>query len=160
MNIYRRVRLFVLGLFPENKQALADIRKFGCHIINVLEDNEGPGFGYSIGIYERTGSPELVVTGLDSKLAASIINNYNSRIRSGETFEPEHKYADFLEGFDVMFRPVAKDHFYDYFGWCRWYYSGNNFKVYQLIWPSTSGSWPWDETATDEYKYFVPHLGG
>jgi len=139
-------------------KALADIRQYGCHILHVMEDETGPRFSYSIGIEKSSNHPELIVTGLKRDLAHRIINAYNERIRGGERFEPDTLYPGFLGNFDVMFRPVLEEHYEEYFGWARWLYKGDDFNVYQLIWPSTKGVWPWDPQAPDEYTWFIPLL--
>ena len=147
-----------MGLDASEAKALADIEQYGCHIIHVLEDEVGPCFTYSIGIERTSHRPELIVTGLKPEIAQSIINNYSSRVQSGEVFEADTSYADFLEGFDVRFAPVSKAHYKEYFGWARWLYDGNDFRVYQLIWPSTEGVWPWDQNARPEYTWYIPLL--
>lgn len=141
-----------------DEKALADIEKHGCHILHVLEDETGPRFSYSIGIQKTSKHPELIVTGLKRDLAHWIINEYNDRIRAGERFEPDQLYSGFLGDFDVMFRPVLKEHYEEYFGWGRWLYNGDDFDVHQLIWPSTKGVWPWDKKAPEEYTFSIPLL--
>ena len=37
------------------KKALADIEKFGCHIIHVIGEGESPPFSYSVGITRASG---------------------------------------------------------------------------------------------------------
>ncbi len=140
------------------EQALSDIEKYGCHIIHVLEEGQAPGFSYSIGIEQKTGQPEIIVTGLKQELTHFLINDYNSRVKSGEIFKPDKKYQDFLEGFDVIFKPVNRRHYADYFGWANWLYSGNNFRVMQLIYPSTSGIWPWEPEAPADLIHCIPKL--
>jgi len=140
------------------EKALSDIEKYGCHIIHVMEEGEYPRFTYSIGIEKNTGQPELLVTGLKRELALWIINEYNSRVKSGEVFEPNKFYSDFLDNFDVTFKEVEKTHYREYFGWDIWFYKGEDFKVLQLIYPSTSGVWPWDPGVTEDFSWFIPRL--
>jgi hypothetical protein len=45
-------------------QIEADIATYGWHVIEVLEDDEGPAFAFTIGLYKRFEHPELVVFGL------------------------------------------------------------------------------------------------
>ena len=139
-------------------KALADIDEYGCHILHVLEDETGPRFSYSIGVEKTSQQPELIVTGLNRELAHSVINEYNDRIRNGESIEPDKMYSGFIGNFDVLFRPVLKKHYEEYFGWGRWLYEGDEFRVYQLIWPSTNGVWPWEADAPSNYTYFIPLL--
>jgi hypothetical protein len=42
-------------------QMRADIATYGWHVIKVLEDDEGPGFAFTIGLYQRFEHPELIV---------------------------------------------------------------------------------------------------
>jgi hypothetical protein len=140
------------------KRALEDIEKYGCHILHVLEDETHPRFSYSIGIEKRNSQPELIVTGLKNDLAASVINEYCTRVQSGEVFHPNEFYSGFIEGFDVTFKVVEKKHYREYFGWGIWLYKGEGFRVLQLLFPSTAGIWPWEDDAPSDYTWFLPKL--
>ena len=137
---------------------VANIEHYGCHVIHVLEDDTGPGFTYSIGIEERSSHPEMIATGLKREVGLWIVNEYNRRIMAGEIFLPDQLYSGFLEGFDVLFKPVEKVHYPDYFGRGQAFYGGNDFRVLQLIFPSTSGIWPWDKNASEGHLWFMLRL--
>jgi len=140
------------------EKALSDIEEYGCHILHVMEEGEYPRFSYSIGIEKHTGQPEIIVTGLKQELAHWMINEYNNRVKAGEVFKSDKYYQGFLEEFDVTFKEVETNHYPEYFGWGKWLYKGNGFKVLQLIYPSASGLWPWDSEASDDYNWFIPKL--
>jgi hypothetical protein len=74
------------------KKALSDIEEFGCHIIHVLEDEEGPPFVYSVSVQKSSGAPEAMVIGLKQPIAHFVVNEYNRRVRSGERFSPGARY--------------------------------------------------------------------
>ena len=140
------------------QKALADIAQYGCHILHILEDDEGPGFSYSIGIEKHTKHPDIVIVGLQHELAQSMINAYHSRVKNGEVFAPLKYYDGFLEGFDVTFVEVSKEHYETYFGWGSWYNKGNDFSMLQMVYPTTQGIWPWDEDASKEFRWIQPLL--
>lgn len=142
----------------DEEKALKDIEEYGCHILHVMEEDEYPRFSYSVGIQKSTGQPELIVTGLEQELAHWMISEYNKRIKAGEVFSPGEFYDGFVGDFDVMFKEVEEKHFQEYFGWARWLYKGNNFKVLQIIYPSTTGAWPWEKDATTNFTWFIPRL--
>jgi hypothetical protein len=139
-------------------KALKDIEDYGCHILHIMGGNENPRFSYSIGIQRTTGQPEVVITGLKFELAHSLINEYNEKVQSGYTFEPNKLYDGFLDDFQVTFKKVEKEYFKEYFGWASWLYKNDEFEVLQLIYPSTFGVWPWDENAPEDYTWFLPKL--
>jgi hypothetical protein len=143
---------------PSEAKALANIEKYGCHVLHIMEEDDLPEFTYSVGIERASAAPEAVVVGLRRELSHSMINEYNRRIREGEAIRPGQLYEGFLEDFSVTFKPVEKSHYEEYFGWNRWLYSGNDFRVLQLVWPSTSGIWPWEEKASDDLRKIQPLL--
>lgn len=142
----------------EDEKALANIEDYGCHILHVLEEKNLPRFSYSIGIEKCQGHPEIVLTGLKQILAHWIINEYNSRIRTGESLEAHKFYSGFLDNFEVTFRAVEEKHYTEYFCWAVWLYQGTHFRVLQLIYPTMSGAWPWNPEAPHDYTWSLPKL--
>ena len=140
------------------QRALSNIEQYGCHVLHVLADDAGPEFSYSMGIMRETGKPELVIVGLKRELAHFIVNEYNRRIREGEVFVEGELYGGFLEGFDVMFKAVEEKHHRERFGWNLWLYGDEPFDVFQLVYPTTSGKWPWDEGAEELFQGFHERL--
>jgi hypothetical protein len=142
----------------EDKKALDDIEKFGCHILHVMEEGDEPPFSYSIGVQKSTGAPEAVVIGLKQPIAHHVLNEYNSRVRNGERFANGKEYSGFIEGFPVQFELVAPQHYDEYFGWTKWLYGGTAFSVLQIVFPTTEGVWPWDSRASEWFRKRQPIL--
>jgi len=140
------------------KKAVADIEAYGCHVIDVLEDEKGPPFCCSVGMQKTSGVPEVIVIGLKQPIAHFVVNEYNRRVRNGERFESGHRYDEFLEGFRVQFEFVGTDRFDEYLGWDKWLYGGKSFEAMQIIYPTTDGIWPWDERASEWFRERQPIL--
>lgn len=140
------------------QKAIRDIDDYGCHILHVMEEEGFPSFSYSIGIERTSARPELIVTGLKRELAHSIVNRYNTNVRDGDSFEPNKYYSGFIGNHDVTFKTVEKKHYREYFGWGNWFYKGDDFRALQLIYPSTSGIWPWDKNAPEDFTWYLPKL--
>jgi hypothetical protein len=142
------------------KKALADIEKYGCHVVHVLEDDEGPPFAYSVGIQKSSGAPEVIVIGLRQPIAHFLVNEYNDRVRAGKRFAGGTRYEGFLEGFQLQFEVVKPDHFDDYLTWDKWLYGPKGFEVLQMIYPTTDGIWPWEQRASKGFRQRQPILTG
>ena len=140
------------------QKALDDIARHGCHIINVLAEGELSEFSYSVGIQQSTQRPEAIVIGLKHPIAMFVINEYNARLKAGETFEFGKFYSGFIEGFDCYIEQVHKKHYREYVGWDIWLYKGTDFEVIQFVYPSTSGICPWDNESTEWFKSWQPIL--
>lgn len=139
-------------------KCLQDIEQFGCHILHVLQEGELPPFSYSVGIERSSGQPEVIVIGLRRDLAQYMINDYCTRVRAGERFVAGQRIAGWLEGFDCEVRVVDPSHYDEYVGWDLWLYKGPHFRLVQLVYPTTTGAWPWDEGRDASFHSWQPLL--
>jgi hypothetical protein len=62
----------------------------------------------------------------------------------GKRYETGKLYADFLEGLNICFQLVDKSQYHDHLGWSRWFYAGDAFDCWQLIWPDKQSKFPWE----------------
>lgn len=138
---------------------LRHIDEYGCSVTSVFDpDGDEPPFSYSIGVAKTCGAPEVIVLGLEPKLAHSLINVYNRRARAGERFEEGVEYDGFLEGFPVQFASVSREDREEYMRSACWLHGGPDFAALQLVWPSTEGVWPWQSEASDWLRSNQPLL--
>ena len=144
------------GVDSSEKAVLADIDQYGWHGLWIREDDEGPQFTYSIGFYRTLGAPEVIVVGIRSELAHSMLWEAYRRVRRGETLTPGRLYDGFLDEHPITFVNVSDDARRQYFGFADWYYKGD-FPAAQLVWPSAAdGRWPWD---SESLAHLQPLLG-
>jgi hypothetical protein len=128
---------------PGDAQVHADIATYGWHVVEVVEDDEGPGFAFTIGLHERFAHPELMVFGLPLDTMHLMLNGAGESVRAGRTYTAGQSYDDVLEGYSCTFRPVPRRHYEAYLGYARWYYDGDDFPTLQLIWPDREHRYPW-----------------
>lgn len=139
----------------------AHIEKHGCSVTSVFDaKGEEPPFSYSIGIATTTTAPELIVIGLNKDIGHWLINEYNRRVKAGESFVPGTLYSGFLEGHSIQFGVVARENRAHYMRSTYWLHGNADFDALQLIWPSVEGIWPWDPEASDWFRSQQPLLAG
>jgi hypothetical protein len=85
----------------------SDIDSYGLHVIIVPEDEEGPGFADSIGLYRTLVHPEVIIFGLDPTDPHGAVNQIAAEIRIGSRFDDGDTCSEILEGFPVLFRSVS-----------------------------------------------------
>lgn len=136
----------------------ADVEKYGLSVILITEDEEGPGFGYSIGLHRNYNHPEIIVFGLNHDVIARIINEFAERIRNGERCEVGKEYEGLLEGHNCVFREAPKDCYHEYFGYQMAFYEGKNFPALQLVWPDKENKWPWEIDFNHHWIWSQPLL--
>ena len=141
-----------------DKKVISDIAEFGFHIINVLEDDEGPPHTFSIGLYHTFNHPEVMIVGLKTELMQNMISWIGDDIKKGARFEIGNEYGGLLEGFKCRFRAVDKCYYEEYLGKATWFYKGNGFPVIQCVWPTTKGYYPWDKKYPKDLIEWQPLL--
>jgi hypothetical protein len=136
-----------------------DIRNYGWHVIKVLAEGEEPPFGYSIGLVETFGHPEIIIVGLKLDLIHSLINSIGEFVRGGLKYTAGSFNSDILDGYDCYLTSVSDAHYDNFFGTAQGYYRNNNFPVLQCIYPTTKGVFPWERKWPIELKGLQPILG-
>lgn len=143
----------------DNIKAVNDnIEQFGCHLTLIEADNYLPAFVYSIGLFKRFGHPEIICFGLKAEVTAAIINHACDLIKTGENLVPNKLYRGFLEGYNIQFIEVAKEHYRDYVGYAGWFYKSFDFPLLQLVWPDKQHKFPWDTNFNSDWKFKQPLL--
>ena len=145
---------------PHDQKVLDDVANHGWHVTNVLDDEKGPGWAFSIGLYKSFQHPEIVFAGLNLNDRLVVVNDIGERIRGGEIFEPGKEYSDLLEVYNCTFCSVGKENYKEYLGSAIWYYEGTNFPVLQCVWPDFKHKFPWDEGFDETMRDSQPLLGG
>lgn len=136
-----------------------NIEEFGCSVTSVVDpDGVDPPFSYSIGLAKTTSQPEIIVVGLRPQLGHWLIDEYSGRSKAGVVFSPGVLYEGFLEGFEVQFGTVSRENREKYMLSAAWLHDGPDFEALQLLYPNTSGVWPWDDDADEWFKANQPIL--
>jgi Domain of unknown function (DUF4262) len=120
---------------------LADVRAHGFHVVAILDDEEGPGFAFTVGVYLRTLRPEILIMGIPPDPAHRVLNAIAQRVVEGEALRAGKRYEGFADGKEVMFRPIHESQFPEYLGYAGWFYR-SPFPAIQCVWPDLKGLFP------------------
>jgi hypothetical protein len=133
------------------------IARYGWSITMVPEDEEGPGFAYTVGLWQGFGHPELLVQGLPLEVMFAVLNIAGERIRSGERLSAGYIDRDLLEEAACGYRAIAASKHGEYMGAAIRHYGHGDFEALQLIWPDQQFRLP-DDDACDEQVRLVQEL--
>lgn len=154
-----KIRISMREAKDEHEQkAIDDINTHGLHVVAVAEDDEGPGFAYSIGLFENYAHPEIIIVGLKTDLAHLLLNNMAFDIKEGKTMTAGEFHEGVLDDFLCYFGEVPQKHFRDYVGWARWFYEGDNFPLLQCVYPTVTGIYPWEKSFPEDTRWLCPLL--
>jgi hypothetical protein len=142
------------------QKILADIDAFGWHVILIPEDDEGPPFGYTIGLHKTFGHPEIVIVGLtDPEVMFSFLNALGMEVKQARRFANGDSTPGIIEGFEVRFSEVPRSAYARHFGYASWYYKGQDYPVLQCLWPDAQGRFPAEAGFDPALRSLQPALG-
>lgn len=148
-----------MGEVENDNKLQENIDLYGLQVQHVLEDESGPAFSYSVGLFKTYGHAEIIMVGLKQKLAHLLINNMALDIKDGKVYKPQSFEAGILDDFDCYIIDVDKANYDAYVGQAQGYYQGDEFPLIQCIYPTVKGVFPWEEEWPDEIKNLQPILG-
>src|SRR3954467_13541464 len=101
---------------------LADIRDYGWQVVGIPDNDEGPGFCFTVGVYLRTLQPEILMMGIPIEPSHRVLNSIAEYLLAGGTIAPGQRYGEFVDGRQVMFSPIHQSRFREYLGCANWFY--------------------------------------
>jgi hypothetical protein len=137
----------------------SNIKKYGHHIIHVLEEEDEANFSYTIGLYETYKQPEIIIIGQSQDLLQVLLNNLAYDYKQGRVLTSGQLEEDILDDYKCMALDVDKKHYEEFLGLAMDYYKGIDFPVMQIIWPTQSNQYPYDTDAPEGFKKWQPVLG-
>ena len=128
----RTRRLRAGQLSEADAGTLTHVEEFGCSVVSVKPS--GAGLGYTVGVYDTAGKPEVITTGLGDNTALTLLNQAADRLRAGVDLT-QGRYRDMLGEVECEFRTVDPKWVKHLMGLALWYYDGEEFPVLQAIYP-------------------------
>jgi len=144
---------------PRDKKLREDIESYGWQVVKVMEDDKGPGFCYSIGLYQTFRHPEIIILGLKPDLGHVLINNIGEDIKNGKTYQAGQFYRDILVDYKCFMLNASAEYFDEYLGCAQSFYQAKDFPLLQCVYPTLKGIYPWENDWPKEIRDLQPLLG-
>ncbi|HZH90257.1 MAG TPA: DUF4262 domain-containing protein [Pyrinomonadaceae bacterium] len=143
-----------------DKKTLSDVAEYGWHVVMVFEDDEGPGFAYTVGLYQTFRHPEILIIGLNVDLMSNILNSVGDDIKTGTIYEAGKEYSEIVENYKCSFQKIDESFYTDFLGTGIWFYKGKPFPALQCVYPDISGHYPWHKNCNPALIEMQPLLTG
>jgi hypothetical protein len=130
-----------------DKKLLADIERYGWHMIGIKEDSKRPAFVFTVGLFQTFKHPEIIMFGLQVENMYEIVRSAVDHVKEGKKYDVGNNYDEILEAYPVTFVEVKKDFYDKYLGYALWFYEGPNFPAIQCVWPDKEMKWPFNFAA-------------
>lgn len=147
------------GTDDGERKLLDDIAKYGWHCLNILAEKDLPPWTFSVGLYTTWQHPEIIIFGLKREVAHEIVNIIATGVAAGRRLDLSLPTDELMNNGSCVFVEVPHDQYSEHVGFARWYYQGDKFPLYQIVWPSREGLFPWHERASESFRLWQPVLG-
>lgn len=125
-----------------DRKRLHDIVRHGWHVLKVMEDDEGPAFAFTIGLYHSFKHPEVLMAGLDLDFMHSILNNIGDDVKKGMKYEAGKAYPEIVADYNCSFQRIDRRLYKDYLGTAMYFYKPETFPALQCVYPDKAGRFP------------------
>ena len=150
----------IAGEDESEQKVIDDIAAHGWHCVNILAEGNLPPYSFTVGLFHSYGHPELIIFGLRSEVAHQILAIAADAAKNGAPLDLSQPSDELINSYSCCFAQVPISEYRDHVGYCRWYYHGNEFPLYQIVWPSRAGLFPWHPDATAEFRSIQPVIAG
>ncbi len=144
---------------PLEQLILDNIRRYGWHSTSVGCELDTAIFAYTVGLFRTFRHPELLVFGLSPESSHRIFSSAARLIACGRPLDTDAPNEELLPGRCCICVDVPARQYADIVRSACWYYNGNRFPLYQVVWPSDDGLYPWHPTAPDAFTRAQPVFG-
>jgi hypothetical protein len=146
------------GLGSRELNMVWQVQEHGWSVVSVVEEDELPGWAYTVGIGHTLRAPEACMFGLRGRDMHAWLNAVGQQVRAGQPLRPGEERLGVLDGFPVLVRPVHPSWFADMFAVALDFYRSAPPPMMQLIWPDRHSVFPWQPGAGQRCRAHQPWL--
>lgn len=145
-------------------ELLENLKEIGWQIVLIPEDEEGPGFAFTLGLYHSFQHPEVLIMGLSMETMHQLLNNIGSEVKNGQRYIDGNESPDIIEGYNCTFRQIHRQNYHEFLGSAIGFYQNEEFSALQCVWPDKQGLYPWqqgfnEQLAERQWLLFEAHDG-
>lgn len=143
-----------------DEKLLSDVQRVGWQVVGIVpeQDEEGPPYAFTVGLFHTFGHPEIVIFGMEPERIWPILNHIGDEVRAGKRFASGVRYLGLIEDYPCAMLNVDPGNYRAYLGTAIWFYRREPFPVLQCVLPDKACWFPWDAACHPTYAALQPLL--
>jgi hypothetical protein len=138
---------------------VANIDERGWGVMMIPEDDTGPGWAYTVGLWHSHFSAEIAMFGLDIYDMTDCLNVLGAQVRDGRALVSDEGRAEVIERYPVVLKDVDEGWRKAFFGTSMGFYrSTREVPFLQVLWPDQDGRLPGVPGCSEGYLALQPSL--
>jgi hypothetical protein len=135
-----------------------NVEQYGWGVIMIPEDELGPGWAYTVGLWHSYHIPELAMFGLDLNLMKASLNHLGQQANQGQAIAPDQIHHDVIANHPVHLKRVDYRWYSAFFGRAIVFYRRPPFPFLQVVWPDKHSQFPWENGIDERVRQRQPQL--
>lgn len=134
------------------RRLIQDIQQNGFSVVHQ------PGSCYTVGLWHGHRHAELIVFGLPAERGQLLLHQAVKDIHGGQSLKLGHPIDRLTEEYTLRAFAVNVQHHREYLSYNRWFYRGDGFQAWQLVWPDADHQFPDDPRHPRRLRELQPQL--
>ncbi|WP_271219558.1 DUF4262 domain-containing protein [Streptosporangium carneum] len=134
------------------------VAEHGWAVVMVPEDEDGPGWAFTVGLWHTFRSPEISMFGLDIEVMRGCLNTLADQVAAGRGLVADQERDDVIRNYSVVTKNVDQSWYRSLFGMALRFYQRPPLPFMEVVWPDSAGRFPWDPRATPRLRDLQPSL--
>jgi hypothetical protein len=128
-----------------DRQLTEHVEHDGFFVVGVAEEDDEPGWAYSIGMTHTFGLGEIALFGLEVPDMQEWVSELCAAVAAGKAVPENTRLPGDLTDLPSLLRPMDPSWHRALFGAAKGFYGKTEFGFRQMIWADRDGRFPWDQ---------------
>ncbi|WP_344858347.1 DUF4262 domain-containing protein [Planomonospora alba] len=128
-------------------RTMRDVRERGWTVVMIPEDEEGPGWAFTVGLWHTFRSPETAMFGLRVEVLRDCLDTLAGAVAAGHPLSAGQRRHDVIRDYPVAVREVDRSWYRSLFGLALHFYQRPPLPFMEVVWPDARGHFPWEREA-------------
>ncbi|WP_326645324.1 DUF4262 domain-containing protein [Streptosporangium sp. NBC_01755] len=137
---------------------LRSVRNRGWAVVMIPEDEDGPGWAFTVGLWHTLRSPEVVMLGLRVDVMGNCLNTLADQIAAGHHLVEGRERDDVIRNYPVVAKTVDTSWYRSLFGTALHFYQRPPLPFMEIVWPDAAGRFPWNDGCAPRLRELQPAL--
>lgn len=141
-----------------DRNTIGHVEKYGWSVVQIPEDDLGPGWAFTVGIWHSHRQPELAIFGLEIATMKACLNVLGGQTVDGWPPELDHERSHVVDGDPVLFKAIEPGWYKAFFGTAIAFYRRPPIPFVQVLWADSQERFPTDPECEPTVRDRQPSL--
>jgi hypothetical protein len=139
-------------------RTVRNVEERGWAVVMIPEDEEGPGWAFTVGLWHTLRSPEIAMFGLRVDVLRNCLDTLAGEIAAGHRVVSGQERYDVIRDYPVAVKEVDPSWYRSLFGLALHFYRRPPLPFMEVLWPDARGRFPWERDAVPGLAERQPSL--